>query len=560
MRQPNTEIEESWQRQRVRVPRDDVKLFARPSLDKCVNAVRQNFASLAESNVNIQGRPLSNFREWARRQLLQVARNYTAELHNSPLKETDFHSDAAKPIILGGHQPALFHAGVWVKNFALHHLATQTNGTAINLVVDNDIRSNSSIRVPVGDRRHPQSASIPFDDSGSQEPWEESHVGNRAMFESFGDRVEEAMAAWSVRPVLSEMWPEVISRANQSSRLADCLTAGRSLLEKRWGLQNLELPISRMCTVDPFLWFAGHLFAHAEQFREIHNNVLREFRSVNRIRSRTHPVPELALHDGWIESPFWFWTENESRRSRVLARQVGKEVHLAAGTETFAKLPLTPSMDACCAVEVLRDLPAQGIRLRTRALTTTLFSRLCFGDLFVHGIGGSKYDEMTDRIIARFFGIAAPKFLTLSATLHLPLGETLKTTQGDLTQLIRQRRDVHNNPDRYLNSQQREQCLPLLEEKQRLIAQQHAAHTTSHTRRERRLAAKSNHDRYQSLIETNRELFGSTHDFLAVLDQTISRTRDELAANSILENREYSFCLFPEDKLKPFMTSLDSIR
>ena len=37
--------------------------------------------------------------------------------------------------------------------------------------------------------------------------------------------------------------------------------------------------------------------------------------------------------------------------------------------------------------------------LRPRALTLTLFARLCVADFFIHGIGGGKYDEVTDRII-----------------------------------------------------------------------------------------------------------------------------------------------------------------
>ena len=30
-------------------------------------------------------------------------------------------------------------------------------------------------------------------------------------------------------------------------------------------------------------------------------------------------------------------------------------------------------------------------------------------DLFIHGIGGAKYDELTDEIIRRFFGIEPPR-------------------------------------------------------------------------------------------------------------------------------------------------------
>ena len=40
-------------------------------------------------------------------------------------------------------------------------------------------------------------------------------------------------------------------------------------------------------------------------------------------------------------------------------------------------------------------------------------------DLFIHGIGGAKYDELTDQIICRFFGFEPPGFVALSATQRL---------------------------------------------------------------------------------------------------------------------------------------------
>ena len=48
--------------------------------------------------------------------------------------------------------------------------------------------------------------------------------------------------------------------------------------------------------------------------------------------------------------------------------------------------------------------------LRPRALTLTLFARLCLGDFFIHGIGGGKYDEVTDAIIRDYFGVEPPAY------------------------------------------------------------------------------------------------------------------------------------------------------
>jgi len=66
-------------------------------------------------------------------------------------------------------------------------------------------------------------------------------------------------------------------------------------------------------------------------------------------------------------------------------------------------------------------LEAVGLKVRSRALTTTLFARVCLGDLFMHGLGGGKYDELTDDLIRRFFGLEPPGYLVLTGTLRLPL-------------------------------------------------------------------------------------------------------------------------------------------
>ena len=41
----------------------------------------------------------------------------------------------SRPLIAGGHQPELFHPGVWLKNAVLDAYARQVGGTAINLIM-----------------------------------------------------------------------------------------------------------------------------------------------------------------------------------------------------------------------------------------------------------------------------------------------------------------------------------------------------------------------------------------------------------------------------------------
>jgi hypothetical protein len=50
----------------------------------------------------------------------------------------------------------------------------------------------------------------------------------------------------------------------------------------------------------------------------------------------------------------------------------------------------------------------------------TLFVRLLLADQFVHGIGGGRYDQVADQIIATHFGIEPPAFSVTTATLYYP--------------------------------------------------------------------------------------------------------------------------------------------
>ena len=73
---------------------------------------------------------------------------------------------AGEHLILAGHQPELFHPGVWVKNFALSGLARRHGLTPINLVVDNDTVKSTALRLPAPaavESSHPHAVAEPFD-------------------------------------------------------------------------------------------------------------------------------------------------------------------------------------------------------------------------------------------------------------------------------------------------------------------------------------------------------------------------------------------------------------
>ena len=239
-------------------------------------------------------------------------------------------------------------------------------------------------------------------------------------------------------PVLAAAWPSgsrrwfpirssgdsgrwCSQRARHVDRLGYCLAQARHQLEGQWGLQTLELPQSVVCGSEPFHWFLVHLIANIERFRDCYNQAVQEYRRANRIRNAAHPVPDLVAEGPWIEAPLWIWTAEQPQRRRVFVCRRGREILVSDRAGQELRLPLTVDGDATDAVERLMAWSRQGVKIRSRALVTTLWARLALSDLFLHGIGGAKYDQVTDRLIETFFGLAPPGIMVLSATLYLPV-------------------------------------------------------------------------------------------------------------------------------------------
>ena len=544
-----------WVKQDLRVPRYDDAIFSRPGLTQIISDAEENRRMFAACSRDRSGKIISSLREWARRSVLEEAARYTSELTGNSVELPEDLNE--RLLLITGHQPALYHPGVWVKNLLIGKVARQTSGLSLNLIVDNDLVSSTSIRVPQGTRSAPSFTDIAFDESITPKPWEETTVQDRELFGSFSDRVQSALKQWPdlSAPLLDEIWPAAIKQLNVSGRIADCLTAARHAQEQRWGVENLELPISRLCMTSPFLWFACYLFKFAESFRATHNEVLGEYRKVNRVRSKTHPVPELSEQDGWIESPFWIWRAGESRRHQLFVKRDQDKILLSDGTDEIAALPMQGNCDLSAAIEVLKQLPSQGIRLRTRALTTTLFARLFLGDLFVHGIGGAKYDEMTDRIFTRFFHLTPPRYLTLSATKFLPFCKPYDVQQCDETCLKNILRDLDYNSDRHLTSNQMLEAASLLERKQALIREQQSVSKQkgSGGQPERR---RLNRQRFRELRKIDAELAGLTMKLREQIKEDLVTVRQQRNANEVIQSREMSFVLYPEPVLQALFEKL----
>ena len=437
-----------------------------------------------------------------------------------------------------GHQPELFHPGVWIKNFAAAGIAGNQGGVALNLIVDNDIPKSTSIAVPAVGEGGIRTTRVDFDRWGGDAPFEDSPVLEEERFATFADRVRATLSDQIADPVLDDFWPRVLDRRAAARTHGLRFALARRELEASWGVSNLEVPMSEVCQTDGFYWFVSHLLAQLPRYSRIHNDALSDYRALHGIKSKNHPVAALAREGEWLEAPFWIWRAGQPRRRPLLVRQRARdmELRIAGENEVLIELPLAAEREACCAVERLRELPAQLIRLRTRALTTTLFSRFLLGDLFIHGIGGAKYDELGDEIARRFFRIEPPGFLTVSMTLWLGLPAE-SVTAGDLAAIERTLRDLRFNPDRHLFEPYDEELRILLRAKQQAVG---APVATKRERKARRLEIR----------RCNRALEGWVRDREENLRLLRSETCHRLRSNRLARNREYSFVLHSHERLR----------
>jgi len=332
------------------------------------------------------------------------------------------------------------------------------------------------------------------------------------------------------RPLVEALWPLMPALSGGERKLGLRVAQGRHRLEAEMGNDTLELPQSSVCSLAEFHWFVAHLLAHLPRFWAAYNDSLAAYRHVHRLRNRAHPVPDLAQADGWLEAPFWMWTADDPRRQPVFARQSAEQLELTDRRGQTIRLTLSADRQADVAAEQLAAAAARGVKLRTRALATTLFARLLLSDLFLHGIGGAKYDQVTDDVARRFFGFSLPEYATASATLRLPIARS--AAHHDSIRTVRQQlRELAYHPERFLSANGA--AAAAVREKTRWLE---TAKTPQNAR-----------DRHQAIASANAAL----QPFVAPRRDELERQRNEIeqcsAVDSILDSREYSFCLFPRE-------------
>ncbi|MBU4349929.1 hypothetical protein KJ599_06365, partial [bacterium] len=391
-------------------------------------------------------------------------------------------------IIQTGHQPVFFHPGIWIKNIFLNELLKSSlleKSLGLNIILDNDICKDLNLSLPAlsstGNLKlervnflSPSFApNLPFEEYPCPslelitkfnrdiihrlKPLESENKDILNNFKNFGRCLEDSSRR--------------CSQNNKRANLGEFLGLARHLYEKEIEPTYLEIPFSQICNSDEFLSFFLEIIKNIKSFSEIYNKKLDEYRKLFKIRTQAHPSPNLMIKENLIEIPFWIWKEGDQRRKIfILREEEGNYLY----NDSYGKIFLIEE-DGLKSLSSLKTLlKERGLKIRPKALLLTLYNRLFISDLFIHGLGGAKYDLVTDEIIREFFKVEPPHFLVVSCTLYLNFKSSSGTSNSKISALKKKIRDLEFNPQRYidelsLTKKEKNQIGELAEKKTQLI-------------------------------------------------------------------------------------------
>lgn len=496
----------------VRAPREDGAVLCLPGFRDLPGMVHKNQLALAQLP-----QPWADLRTKARAEVLGLLGLDPGLL--------------ARPWVVSGHQPEICHPGVWAKYFATQGLGNAVGGLAFNLVADGDLCRQMW---------------LPFPETGAEGLLARGAI---RVGTGLGGSLWELVESFGSRPDWNPVWKSLkdglgiesvgrkwIESAGSSPPVAQSLSLShfntdlRQRGQRAFGLDLPDVFQSVLVQTKSFFWFVWSILRDIGRFSQFHNEALRSFRVKNAISNPGQPMADLKSEGDWHEAPFWILERGAKSRRPLWISKGNGCLNLGGrpGEELMKLDPDSPEQWG----DQLRE---QGIGFRPRALTNTLFMRWFVCDIFVHGLGGAIYDQVTDQVARDWIGGELPGYALMTATLRLDLPkvahEDEKVLRGEL-------RQVWWNPDRLTGGTGRKSGL--LDE---WISLRQA---TEKSGAQKRIQAR--HLLWKIHVEAA--------DRYRELDNTIRMSVLARASNRLALNREWPWILYPDHSLRELLVPL----
>ncbi|MGV6815158.1 MAG: hypothetical protein ACWA5W_09150 [Phycisphaerales bacterium] len=283
--------------------------------------------------------------------------------------------DPDRPVVMSGHQPSVFHPGILAKLIALDEAARRTGAQSLWIIPDQDVLDPATLRLPTG--------------TGESLSVRQIHLAGQ---ESFSPGMA-SMPAVSGVPIGSM---PTIELSHDLPKLLEPLVqwldqfGSMETLGEQFGYGVIEYACDRLGLVPPMLVFASQLMdidsirevvdqMHADPMRcaILYNQAVARFPDVG--------VREMVIEGDRAELPVWGCRMGQPR--------------IAIDSDTindFAPNELVP-----------------------RGLLMSALCRSLLADLFIHGLGGFGYDQISEHWFERWLGITLSPMAKVSADLRL---------------------------------------------------------------------------------------------------------------------------------------------
>jgi len=161
-----------------------------------------------------------------------------------------------------------------------------------------------------------------------------------------------------------------------------------------------------------------------------------------------------------------------------------------------------------------------------------------------------KYDRITDRIMADYYGVRPPPMACVSATLLLKLPRS-DVTEDSIGHARRMLRDLRFNPQRHLPA---EGALTGLLERREAVVRR-----SSGLRRDHRLDRDARRQAFDEIRALSAVLLDTRPEVTQACEAELARAEAELASNKVARSREYFFGLHSDEELEALCGALPDV-
>lgn len=366
----------------------------------------------AANRAGLQEQPEYDKRRTLRSAMLAAAEEYDREVDRIA-KEAglSFKRDVSRKddsIVMSGHQPEIFHSGLFHKVRRLSDCVRDFPATGIQIIIDTDEGEAGRIIFPRKDNFGLRYEIVSL--SSSEGLYLRQKLADRNVIVEAWRKIIEGLessgsefsstSANRARDIYTSLGGVSVSAAN---------SIVRSHFEDR---KYLELPLSRLFSLPAVAEELDKIISHPLNLVSSYNSTLDSYRKEHKIENPANPFPNLDVTDGKVELPVWAIDQSLETRQKVYIEFEENSFSVVIANQVEWKGDLSGLQSGWAAIR-------SKFLFVPRGALITLFLRYLFSDLFIHGLGGARYDKFTDLLAKNYLKRTLPLSVSASVNRYL---------------------------------------------------------------------------------------------------------------------------------------------